>query len=69
MLEFDHLHGCYLLHSNHPRHQGAIYIGYTGNNFNLTNHWVALNSFLACWLKFKREKLIRHNEFGNTIME
>jgi len=29
MLEFDHLHGCYLLHSNHPRYKGLTYIGYT----------------------------------------
>ena len=57
MLEFDHLHGCYLLHSNHPRHKGMTYIGYTGNNFNLTNHWVALNSFFGTLVKIKTRKV------------
>ena len=29
MLEIEGLHGCYLLHCNHPRFRGRTYIGYT----------------------------------------
>lgn len=31
MLEFEGLHGCYLLHSNNLKFKGRTYIGYTVN--------------------------------------